>query len=178
MGARGRKASHTSLGPRSEPPIPIWITVWNGRPVAPTRTPVRTASEKLPSLRRIAVTSRETEAPPATNLVPGGARNAMCRAARPSEALTISPPNSRARARSRPTASANRSALLKSSRDQGCLERSRRMPAAVRESFAIRSGSARNKSTIRRARTPVARDSRSIQADASSVIEGSEPWRR
>ncbi len=65
FGSSGLSASQTSRGPRSEPPMPMWTTARNARPVAPRIAPLRTPSAKA-SIRPLAVsTSPETGCPAA-----------------------------------------------------------------------------------------------------------------
>ncbi len=65
FGSSGFSASQTSLGPRSEPPMPMWTTVRNGLPVAPAMRPARTPSAKPRICARVASTSGETGLPSA-----------------------------------------------------------------------------------------------------------------
>ena len=160
----GRSASQTSLGPKSEPPIPMCTILRNGRPVAPRRSPFRIRAAKSAIRPRTVSTSAETGSPWARNAAPFGARSAICNAARPSEAFMVSPAKRRSRAPSIFTARAKPNAAPRSLSDQGCLERSSSRPAADRFSCASLVGSAANRSTIRRPRAPAAAASRPAQA--------------
>ena len=85
---KGRKAAFAIRGPRCDPPIPIFITVVIGLPVAPTHFPDRTNREKL-----LARSSSSLTTPLTPSSEPSENRRAVWRAGRFSEAFTISPAN-------------------------------------------------------------------------------------
>src|ERR1700722_1544127 len=81
-------ASHTSSGPKSDPPMPMFTTCLNGLPVIPSFLPERTAAAKSTSFLRDSRTSACTAAGPAKS-----ERSAVCNTARCSVLLIGSPRN-------------------------------------------------------------------------------------
>ena len=171
-GSRGFSASHTSRGPRSEPPMPMCRMALKALPVAPRIVPSRTPSARARMRWRPASTSALTGTPSACRSDPSGARRALCSTARPSDRLTMAPPNRPSRAASTPLARTSSSTASSPSRDQLCLARSRVRPAASTVRRASRSGSAANRSRMGVRRDDAAARSSRSQAAAMRSAAG------
>ena len=164
LGATGARASQTRRGPRSEPPMPMCRTA--------SISPFRRISPAKARMRSRAVrTSSVTSWPRAAQGPASGARRAMCRTARPSEAFTGAPANRAWRAAERSAAATRSRARAKLACDQGCLDRSRARPQASKVRTPTLSGSM-SKSRRRGG---------SAAADPASASQGSvmalTPWR-
>jgi len=84
-------ASHTSAGPRSEPPMPMFTTSRIGRPVAPSRNPARSCVASVRMRACVARTAGTTSVPSTRTGVSSCWRSAVCSTARSSERLIFSP---------------------------------------------------------------------------------------
>jgi hypothetical protein len=112
----------------------------------------------------VASTSPETGAPSARKSAPSGARSAMCRAGRPSEALTTSPANSALARRLDAARPRQVQHHVEVGQRPGLLGEVELQPGARQVSRGSRSGSAANSRRCGRSRAAAAALERAAQA--------------
>ena len=78
----GAAPRRPSPGPRSEPPMPMLITLRMRLPVWPVHAPLRTRSANAAMRSSTSCTAGTTSSPSTTMRAPRGARSATCRTAR------------------------------------------------------------------------------------------------
>ena len=126
------RASSASAGPQYEPPMPRFTTCVKRCPVAPVRTPLRTASAMSAICRCMVATPDFTSCPFTTMADSRESRSAVCSAGRFSVWLIGSPANSAARQRGRSAASASASSASSAASSSRCFDRSTCRPATSR----------------------------------------------